>query len=269
VRSEPLTSAIRAIPYDIMMAFTGRPSLLTADEVRELPYVVGIRDRHIVGSTENEVYGLGMKEPAIGSRYAIVAVGEKLRDPDDGDLLGYIGHYAGTGEVIDNTGSNRRSMAHMRVIESGREILQGDKLYPAPSGVGPDFVPSAPSNADIDGEVIAVVDGVYVAGRYQVLAINRGSRDGLAPGNALGVFARGELVRDRYDRSRTWWNMSTHYPKVRLPTERSGTLLLFSVHERMSYGLVMESTVDMRLGDYIAHPGVGHRDTGLIAEFGR
>jgi len=172
------------------------------------------------------------------------------------------------GEVIDNSGSDKKSLAHMRVTDSGREILQGDKLFPAQSAIGPDFVPSAPSKTDLDGEVIAVVDGVYVAGRYQVLAINRGARDGLVPGNVVGIFARGELVRDRYDAGRTWRNMATSYEKVRLPTERSGTLLLFTVHDRMSYGLVVESTIDMRIGDYIQHPNVGHRDTGLVADYG-
>jgi hypothetical protein len=137
-----------------------------------------------------------------------------------------------------------------------------------PTSIGADFVPSAPSNTELDGEVIAVVDGVYVAGRYQVLAINRGARDGLAPGNVVGIFSRGELIRDRYDRSSTWRNMSTSYDKVRLPTERSGSLMLFTVHDRMSYGLIVEGTVDMRVGDYIQHPSVGHRDTGLVADYG-
>jgi hypothetical protein len=116
--------------------------------------------------------------------------------------------------------------------------------------------------------VIAVVDGVSVGGRYQVLAINRGARDGLVPGNVVGIFSRGELIRNRYDRSRSVQNMATNYEKVRLPTERSGTLLLFTVHDRMSYGLIVEGTIDQRVGDYIQHPNVGHRDTGLAASFG-
>ncbi len=268
MRSQPLSEAVRAIPYDLLMTFVGRPAVLTKDQVKHQPYVIGIRDRHIVGSDQNEVYGRGLEQPAVGTRYSIIAVGEKLEDPDDGDLLGYIGHYAGTGEVIDNTGSDKKALAHMRVVDSGREILQGDKLFPAETKIGADFVPSAPSKADLDGQVIAVVDGVYVAGRYQVLAINRGKRDGLVPGNVVGIFSRGELVRNRYDASRTWGNMATHYEKVRMPTERAGTLLLFTVDDRMSYGVVVESTIDMRLGDYIQHPSVGHRDTGLTADYG-
>ena len=272
MRSEPLSGAIRAIPYDVLMDFTGRPSLLDKDLVKKAPYVVGMRARHIVGSTENEIYGKGLEKPEPGSRYNVIHVGDELRDPDDGDLLGYQGHFAGVGEVIQSTGAvvpgeksifkmkREEELAHLRVLETGREILQGDKLLPAQVDVGEDFVISAPEKQDVLGQIIAVTDGVYVAGRYQVLAINRGARDGLKPGNALGVFYRGELVRDRYDRQ-DWMAFTANYDKVRLPDERSATVLVFKVYDRMSYALVVESTQEIRRGDFVAHPAYGHRDS--------
>ncbi|MGL6223996.1 MAG: LysM peptidoglycan-binding domain-containing protein, partial [Steroidobacteraceae bacterium] len=273
VRTSPLTGAIRAIPYDLLMDFVGRPSLLSTDDVKNQPYVVGMRDRHIVGSTANEVYARGLGQPAEGTRYNIVGVGEKLYDPDDGDLLGYIGHYAGTAAVIQSTGAvapgtdsilnmkREEPLTHMRVIEVGREILQGDKVFPVQADVGADFVPSPPSNEAILGQIIAVVDGVQVAGKYQVVAINRGKRHGLAPGNALGVFYRGELVRDRFDRE-SWSAFTANYEKVRLPDERSATILLFTVKDRMSYGLVVQSSQVINRGDFVAHPQYGHKDGG-------
>ena len=171
-----------------------------------------MRDRHIVGSTANEVYSRGLDNPAAGMRYNIINVGEELRDPDDGDLLGYIGHFAALGEVIQSSGAvvpgkdsifdmrREEPLTHMRVIETGREIMQGDRVFPAQADIGADFVLSAPSNEAILGQIVAIVDGIYVAGKYQVVAINRGKRHGLAPGNLLGVFYRGEEVRDRFDR---------------------------------------------------------------------
>ena len=273
VRTSPLDGAIRAIPYDLLMDFVGRPSLLDKKQIKDAPYVVGMRDRHIVGSDQNEIYGRGLENPAPGSRYNIIAVGEKLYDPDDGDLLGYTGHFAGIGEVIQTSGAvvpgdksifsmeREEDLAHLRVVETGREILQGDKLFPANVDIGEDFVISAPSNQDVLGQIIAIVDGVYVAGKYQVVALNRGSRDGLKPGNALGVFYRGELIRDRYNRL-DWMSFTANYEKVRLPDERSATVLVFQVYERMSYALVVESSQVIRRGDFIAHPRYGHRDAG-------
>ena len=236
--------------------------------------MVGVRDQHIVGTTENEVYAKKLGKPQPGSMYTIVHVGEELRDPDDGDRLGYVGYYAATGAVIQTSGAvipgaastrdmkREEDLTHLRVVETGREILHGDKVFPASVDVGPDFVMSAPASNELIGQVIAVVDGVYVAGKYQVLAINRGKKHGLAPGNALGVFYRGEEVRDRYSRGNDWFKTSTRYEKVRLPDERSATILLFTVYDRMSYGLVMESSHIIRKGDFVAHPMYGHRDSG-------
>ncbi len=238
VRSEPLSGAIRTIPYDILMNFVGRPGLLTRDEVRKAPHVVGMRDRHIVGSDQNEVYGRGLGQPAPGTRYTIMNVGDELRDPREEDLT------------------------HLRIVESGREIFQGDRLFPAQVDIGEDFTLSAPGNEEVLGQIIAVVDGVYVAGRYQVVAINRGKRHGLEPGNVLGVFYRGEEIRDRFNRM-DWTAFTANYSRVRLPDERSASVLLFSVHDRMSYALVVESSQVIRRGDFVAHPRYGHRDAGM------
>jgi len=273
VRTSPLSSAIHAIPYDVLMRFVERPSLLDKDQIKHAPYVVGMRDRHIVGSEANEIYGRGLKNPAPGTRFNIINIGDELRDPDDGDLLGYMGHYAGISEVIQSTGAvvpgqeslsemkHGEELAHLRVIDTGREIMQGDKLFPATVEIGHDFVIQAPTNERILGQIVAIVDGVYVAGTYQVVAINRGKHQGLKPGDALGVFYRGEEIRDRYDRT-NWSAYTASYDKVRLPDERSATVLLFQVYDRMSYGLVMESSQVIHRGDFVAHPGYGHRDSG-------
>ena len=273
VRTSPLDGAIRTIPYDILMNFAGRPSLLEKDQVKHAPYVVGMRDRHIIGTELNEIYGRGLDKPAPGTRYNVVSVGEELRDPDDGDLLGYIGHFAGVTEVMQSSGAvvpgkdsifdmkRDEELAHLRVDEIGREILQGDKLFPASVVVGQDFVMSVPKKEDLVGQIVAIVDGVHVAGKYQVVAINRGKKHGLEPGNALGVYYRGEQIRDRYDRS-NWSAWTANYDKVQLPDERSATIMLFQVYGRMSYGLVMESSQIIRRGDFVAHPLYGHRETG-------
>jgi len=273
VRSQPLKDAIRAIPYDLLMDFVGRPTLLDSDQVRNAPYVVGMRDQHVLGSTANEVYGKGLGKPEPGSRFNIVNVGDELRDPDDGDLLGYMGHWAGVGEVIQTSGAvvpgkksvfkteREEELTHLRVLQTGREVMQGDKLFPAVIEVGDDFRLGVPENEDLLGQIVAVVDGVSVAGKYQVLALNRGQRHGLKPGDALGVYYRGEQVRDRYGRQ-NWSAYTANYDSVRLPDERSATVMVFQVYDRMSYALVMQSTQVIRIGDFVAHPLYGHRDTG-------
>jgi hypothetical protein len=68
-------------------------------------------------------------------------------------------------------------------------------------------------------------------------------------------------VRNRYGRQ-DWSAYTANYEKVQLPDERSATVLVFQVYKRMSYALVMQSTQVIRVGDFVAHPLYGHRDTG-------
>ena len=263
VRTDPLAQAIRTIPYDVLMNFVKHPSLLTRNQVDKAPYVVGFRGGHIVGANTNEIYAVGLGKPAAGAEFTVVHPGAELRDPDDGDLLGYVGHFAAETRAIMTTDAKReKAMTHLAVLDTGREIQQGDVVLPTVATFGDDFVISTPKDLKLDGQVLSIVDGLAVAGRYQVLAINRGKRDGLVPGNVVAIYARGMDVADFYSRGRDWTKFTANYDTVTLPSERSGTLLLFTVHDRMSYGLVVESKAPMRIGDFIKHPDFGHDESG-------
>ncbi len=263
VRADPLAQAIRTVPYDILMNFVGRPALLTKKQVDKSPYVVGFRGGHLAGGNFNEFYVKGLENPPAGAEYTIVHPDRELRDPDDGDLLGFIGVYAATARVITTTDAKHEDpLTHLSALESGREIQQGDLAFPAVSKFGDDLILSAPKNLKMNGQVLAVVDGLAVAGKYQVLAINRGKRDGLVPGNVVAIFSRGLDVADFYSRGRDWTKFTANYDKLPLPDERSGSLLIFTVNDRMSYGLVVESTAPIKIGDFIKHPDFGHDPLG-------
>ena len=41
---------------------------------------------------------------------------------------------------------------------------------------------------------------------------------------------------------------------MRLPDERNGTLLVFKTYERMSYGLIVNTTSPVRIADRVRNP---------------
>src|SRR5688500_18651353 len=191
VRRQPLSEAVTAIPYDIVASFMGRPTLLTKEQVKTAPYVVAMRDSHMIGAQGNEVYARGIQDASVDERYSIVHVEEELRDPDNNKLLGYSGMYVGSGPI-----ATKGDPAKLVMTDSTREVLQGDKLFPESVDVNVDFVPHAP-NEDIDAAVIAVRSHT-VMGQYQVVALNRGVADGLEAGHILAVHQLGGVVRDTY-----------------------------------------------------------------------
>jgi hypothetical protein len=251
VRREPLSQAITAIPYDVIAGFMGRPTLLDGDQVKSAPYVVALRDGHVIGATGNEIYAKGIGSAAADARYSVIHVEEKIFDPETRDLLGYSGIYVGSGPVAI-TGDP----AKILLTDSAREALQGDKLFPESVDVNVDFVPHAPAS-DIDARVIAVRDHTRM-GQYQVIALNRGQRAGLEPGHVLAISQTGSVVRDTYSKggmSATSTSTSRGHGKaVQLPDERIGLAMVFKAFDRMSYALVMETTHEIRQGDLAGNP---------------
>ena len=250
VRREPLSRAITSIPYDIIAGFAGRPVLLDKEQVEKAPYIVALRDEHMIGGEGNEIYARGIGDAEVDSRYSIVHVDGKLRDPDNNDLLGYTGIYVGSGPV-----ARAGDPAKLVLTETVRKALQGDKLFPEATDLKDDFVPHAPSS-DVEATVIAVREAT-VMGQYQLVALNRGSSAGLEAGHILAVSERGGVVRDKFKKGGLGAGHTSVMgggKKVQLPDERIGLVMVFSTTPRMSYALVLESQKEIREGASAANP---------------
>jgi LysM repeat protein len=252
LRGSPVDAEVPIISYQAIAAFLSRPSILTDEQVKNAPYVLAIRDQHEVAGTGNEIYVRHLNGPD-RARYSVVHVGDPLRDPDDGKVVGYQGIYTGTA-LVSKPGEVTKAV----LIDTARETLRGDKVMPAESDTSLNFVPSAP-NTKVHGRIIAVVDGTDLIGQFQVVAINRGQRDGLANGNVLAIDQVGESVRDNYANggglTRGQQDLGTSFAKkVKLPDERVGLLLVFRTFNRVSYALVLGATDTINLLDAVHNP---------------
>ena len=246
VRSEPLEGAITAIPYDIVAAFMSKPTVLEKGEIKNLPYVVSSREQHLVAATGNTIYARGSLEGEAGSRYNVMHVGDPLIDPEDNNLVGYQGIYTGAARMVE-----QGDPSSLLLTESARETLDGDLVIPGTFDTPLDFIPHAPA-AEVDGQVISIVNGLYMAGKYQVVVINRGSSHGLEPGHVLAIYHKGPRVKDPKARG---VSMSGGIGgSVQLPDWKAGTFMVFKTFDRISYGLVMESEVPISTFDRVQRP---------------
>jgi hypothetical protein len=248
VRSQPLETAITTIPYATVAAFMSKPSVLDRDQIKHAPYLLATRDLHVVMSEGDTLYARGFASPAeLGTHYNVVRVGEPLIDPDDNRFLGYDGIFTGSGHV-----TRQGDPTTLIMTESTQDSRAGDKLIPGGVEVPLDFTPSAP-RVKTNGRIISVSHGVTVIGQYEVVVVNRGARDGLAPGNVLGVFDTGPVVLDTDKKG--FFNLNKlGAKKVALPSERTGTFMVFKTFDNISYGLIMEATNLIRVGDKVQNP---------------
>ena len=92
----------------------------------------------------------------LNSRYSVMHVGDPIRDPDDGDVVGYQGIYTATALV---TKAGRP--AKVQLSDTARETLEGDRLFATDNSVPLNFVPERPE----DGRARAASSRWWTASR--------------------------------------------------------------------------------------------------------
>ena len=252
LRSTPLDTSLPTIPYTVIAAFLSRPTVMTSDEIRHAPYIVAMRDLHQVSGSDNEVYVRHLSAPE-NARFAVVHVAGPLVDPDDGRVVGYEGIYTATA-LIERAGDPAKAV----LIDPARETLAGDRLLSSDINDTPTTFTPRPPATQVRGQIIDVVGGTDLVGQFEVVVINRGKRHGLEPGSVLAVDQAGDVVRDLYRGGRqigdTTGAGTSFAPKVRLPDERSGTMLVFKVFDRVSYGLILGAEDSIHTLDFVHNP---------------
>lgn len=242
VRYVPLAEAIDTIPLDAIRDFLANPRVVTEEELRRAPYVLSFVDKHVIEGAGSQVYLKNVPFEGL-SRYAAVRLGEKYVDPDTREVLGWEAVPVGDIEL-----QKRDEVSTGLITRSTREVRPGDRLIkPLDDAFDSHFYPHAPKDA-VKGRIISVFDGVSQIGQYQIVALNRGSFNGMEPGHVLDILQSDRRVRDPYTQR-----------AVALPDLYAGTLLVFKVEERVSYGLVMSAVREIHRLDRVEKPDPSNR----------
>lgn len=84
-------------------------------------------------------------------------------------------------------------MAEGRLVESLDIVERGDKVGPVERAF--DVIPPTPSTVNLEARILTSLYPHEVIGQNQIAFIDRGSKDGLSPGNRLLVVAQGDAWR--------------------------------------------------------------------------
>lgn len=238
VRVQSAEDAITTIPLDRIDAFMSHSRILETDLLENAPYMLAGPQGRVITGAGDSAYARGQFDANI-ENYGIYRKGKIYKDPDTKEILGLYAQGIGTVSVdkVDN------DVATLAVVHAYEEVRPGDHLLPSEDRlVDSTFYPSAP-DSEINGQIIDVEGGVTQVGKFNVVMINRGEREGLQIGNVLAIYKRGELVRDRVKGG-----------VVQLPDERAGLAMVFRTFEKMSLAMVLEADRPLSVNDKVLNP---------------
>jgi hypothetical protein len=143
-------------------------------------------------------------------------------------------------------------------------------------------VPRAPK-AKVSGHIVSTYGGLGEAGPKSIVALSKGSKDGLEVGHVLGVY-RNERIARYATRTAPLFgrvgptgddNPRPYHPEelqprdaplyaqttpvtdsglAKVPHERYGLVMIFRTFDRAAFGLVMEASRPVTLHDIVTNP---------------
>ena len=250
VRSNTLDSgAIGAIPLHLIGPFLTEAVIFSGDELLRAPRIVAAQEGYVTMSQGQLAYVLGELGPSSG--YRLFREPQPLHDFDTRELLGYEARYVGTAEFVrpgdsrvDDRGQTVVVPATVSIQSVRMEAGVGDRLAPLPARDLQAYAPHHPSEP-MSGRVLQIYGDALSAGQNQIVALNRGERDGVERGHVLALWRQGDRRVKQIDGQRT---------ELQLPNEQNGLLFVFSVFERTSYALILSVNVPVFPGDAFTQP---------------
>jgi LysM domain len=265
VRSESLSdSAIPTIATQFLEPFLAEPMVLDEESLSRAPRIVATQEGRVLLSRADRAYARSQDGKQLSTAkgqpldYRVFRNAVPLKDPVTGAVLGYEAQFVGTAELVraetttDSKDKEGKTIveivpATIDIVGSKEEMRTGDRLVPEPEREFATYVPRAPESA-VDARVVSVYgSAVKLATQNQVVAINKGSKDGMERGHVLAILTDGARLTDK-----TVGDGKKE--QIKLPDERNGLAMVFKTFAKVSYALILTADDGVKVGDRMISP---------------
>ncbi len=235
---EANNKAIASIPANFIEPFLAQPLIVEEHTLDNAAKIVGTQEGRVFLARGDHAYVADAAADV--EMWHVYRPGKALLDPDTRQPLGYEAFHLGTARQLQ-----AGVQGLFEIVDVKQEVGRGDRLLPAQRPELLNYIPHKPET-NIAAKVISVYGAVNEAGRFSIIAINRGTADQLEIGHVLALYrsARTAQSRDENNQRTT----------VTLPEERSGLAFVFRTFAHISYALVMETTRPVTILDTARTP---------------
>lgn len=249
VRTDALgRDAVPSIPPGVIEPFLTQPLITDNDELNNAPRIMATQEDRVFLGRGDKAYVRG--ELHGNNAFQVFRPGAPLKDPVSNKVIGYEAVYLGTVRLEAAAKPGSGSDVHtFSVSSAAQEMGKGDQLRAVPPAPMQNYVPHAPERP-VDARVVAIYGGVTHAGQNQIVSVNRGKLDGLDIGSVLQLYHSGKTVSDSTAK-KGWFGREQ---QVKLPDEQIGSLFIFRTFKQVSYGLIMQVTAPVEVGDVAKSP---------------
>jgi hypothetical protein len=252
MREIALLGSIPEIPLDLISSSFTTNRIVPEEMYLNAPYIVSPTGSNLVIGSNDEVFARG-NWGGEGEFFEIYRQINNFNDPESNDPLGVELETVGYANIISNEGDE---VKRLLISGSKREIKIGDRLLiREESRLDPTIYPTEPTN-NIQARILAMTNTERMASQLDTILIDAGGREGLVIGNILSIEQPGPLVVDTTNREQK--NLAARFSsvltneKIEMPSQEIGTLLIYRVFDRMSYGVILSSTEPSRIGDVVS-----------------
>ncbi|MGL5485739.1 MAG: LysM peptidoglycan-binding domain-containing protein [Shewanella sp.] len=254
------SNAIPAVDLALIQNYLVQNRVVDADWLIQQPMVLAGESpsrHHVVG----DVIYIDSELP-LHQKLGMYERGREFFNKETGEALGQEAILASTGQVIESG-----KVSKVKLLSNFRETKAGFRVLPMEDEalMSAYFTPK-PAELKTPASVLAIESKMREAGKLNVVYLDKGTQDGVKPGEVFSIYRNGEEIVINNDGQPVPAIERTAYDNVvaslssdrslKMPDVYNGKLLVFKVFDKASLGLIVSTERSVRVDDKLIAPDI-------------